>query len=214
MKDTSAAGNQGLKIIYPGAKMHTLQTTGKNGMAAVFFTFNDFIQMEFIPYGPIIDNRWFYYMGVVDAQCNPVMKRFLLFDEQKKSACNYSGQTQAVFSTHDGFISVYLVGNDFVYTEFDVNGKVLNKRVKFFRSENETIETNRVLSIAFYRETIYLFILQPPANIYRDQWHIDLLKRNIRDKKTKVTNNIFSNQDGWYWAKNLETCFSGDTVYM
>lgn len=213
-KETSSNGDKVLRIVYDSPKMFSYDTAFKDDKWAVLFTIKDYIQISFPPPGAIIGNRWFYYLGIIDKELNPLLKKPILFESYEDEGRGIAGQRTAVFPTSKGFLVVYLIKNNFFYMEYDINGKKIIDKTKFYTNASTTGLRNKILSINYYKNSIFLFLLEKPENMYTDTWSINLIKQDIYANKTNSLKNIIPNKKGWYHAKDLNVLFSNNSIYI
>ncbi len=207
-------GEIALRIDYPSPKMSSYDFALKENKWAILFNINDSTSISFPPPGSILDNRWFYYLGLFDQDLNPIWKNPILFDEHKTTQQNYSGQASGIFPTNRGLLVVYCIGNSFFYSEFDLNGNKLGGKIKFYEGKINTTDANRILSIDYHDENIYLFLVEEPENLYSENWNLQLIRHNPVTNKTEFRKNFIQIESGWYYSKSLSVNFSEKSMQL
>lgn len=213
-KEISPEGKITLKIHYKAHKMSFYDMALNKKQWALFFGINDYKQISFPPPGAIIDEKWFYYLSVLDSNLNPVTKRPLLIEKIKREKQIFTGYTQGVFPSQKGFVVVWVEKNSIWYQEFGFNGKELIKKELLYEESKEVYLNRTILSISIHDDCIYLFLLTEPSDMYAENWNISLLKREIHSTKTNMIPNFIPDNNGWFNTRNLEVYLSGNGMYL
>ncbi|HCL56319.1 MAG TPA: hypothetical protein DHW82_04840 [Spirochaetia bacterium] len=213
-KETKPDGEKILKITYPSPKMFAYDIAGGKDQWGIVFAINDYTQICFPPPGTIIDNRWFYYFGIVDQDLNPILKTPFVFEETKKSESFFAGQYMAVFPTEKGFLIVYMIEGSFYFTEFGTDGKKIRDKTLFYGNQKENPERNSILSIHYQNNILYLLLREAPEDIYTDSWSINLIKHDIEKDQQEILKKFIPNKEGWYQVRKMDVFLKDDFLFL
>ena len=213
-KEINNLNQKDLKVVYPTPKTFSYQTARIENTWGIFFVIKDYTQISFPPPGAIIDNRLLYYFALVDNDLNPLIDSPIRFKTSKQKGRNVSGYYYALLPAENSFLAVYIHDNVFYYTSFNLKGKQKGSHKKLYTTAQVVGNRNTILSITYHDNTIYLFILTRPENIYYDTWSINLVKRNIKTEKTEIIKKFITSKNGWYHAKSLQVLFDGTTMHL
>jgi len=215
VKTESPGGERGVRIAYPSRVNYDYDIAVRDDTMAVFFRIHDGIRTSFPPpYGLELDHRWFYYLALVDGGLNPLWKSPVRVDHAEGIGEKFSGRTIGVFATGRGFLPVYSRHNEFYFCEYGVSGERLTEKTKFYTSDWESGLHNKVLSVAFRDDCVYLFMLEKPANMYTGTWGINLIKRKLSEGKTVRHVDFIPSPGGWYHASGMSALVSGNDIHL
>ena len=203
-----------VKFIYPTPKMYSWQAVQGEKSYGILFEFVDYTQISFPPPGAIIDNRKFIYAAVFDSELNPVTGEPLCLVSEKRKGYVLQGPVSGIFPLKKGFVVIYLSENAFHYAILKTDGTLKKKPEKFYTPREASGFKNRVLGINFHKDTIYLFILTNPENMYRDTWSFNLVKRDITRGSTDYIKKFIASKENLFHAKDLQVYFSGSTMHL
>ncbi|MBW2702806.1 MAG: hypothetical protein JRF33_18445 [Deltaproteobacteria bacterium] len=209
--ETASDGAKEVKITYPTPKGSIHNTAFKDGKWAIIFGINDYKQISFPPPGAITDNKWFYYFCLLGKNLLPLVEEPILFEKFDRGEQSL-GYIFSIYATETGFVAVYVVYRDFYYQKFNMDGKSIGDKHKFYSTEKTPGSRDRVLATSYKDGDIYLVLLQKPEDFYSGKWGIHLVRHNIKENKTKTFKNIFPNEAGWYHAKGMDVHFSGQSM--
>jgi len=164
------------------------------------------------PFSTMVNNKWYYYLYIFDTLTIGKKISHVYTDQIKIGESNLDGQITRVFPTQEGFVAVYSKQNKIVFSEFDLNGKVVTDKEVLFSDPGLDISNSTILSVSCKNDCLWVFLMNELNYNYKGTWNIHLIKRDIHQKKSEIFYNYIQSDSGWNNAKNFNVEFVNDTI--